>query len=112
MDRYASLGLPLLVSLTVPSGGEPIPEAARKNEVVHYAGAALAREAAALGGTRAAARFWPSSPCKASSGINSSTASRTPLPTADLFDERDQPKPILDFLASCAAITWRNADDE
>jgi hypothetical protein len=98
MDRYSSLGLPLLVSLTAPSSTAPDTRARRKNQVVPMADGAL---------TPAAQRAWadrvlPMLLAKQSvQGLlwNQLLDSQPhALPHGGLFDEKDQPKPILELL--------------
>jgi hypothetical protein len=98
MDRYSSLGLPLLVSLTAPSASTPDARARRKCQVVPMADGAL---------TPAAQRTWadqvlPMLLAKQSvQGLlwNQLLDSQPhALPHGGLFDEKDHPKPILDLL--------------
>ncbi|MEX0978223.1 MAG: hypothetical protein WDZ48_05200, partial [Pirellulales bacterium] len=101
IDRWSSLGLPLLVSLVVPSANAPDPRAGRRDRVVSYA----------AGGQLSGAtqRAW----AEAYLGVllakqpvqgiiwNQLLDSRPhPLAHGGLFDQKDQPKPIVQLLES------------
>jgi hypothetical protein len=98
MDRYSSLGLPLLVSLTAPSISSPDARAQRKSQVVSFAAGPL---------TPAAERSWadkilPMLLSKQSvQGLlwNQLLDSQPhALPHGGLYDEKDHAKPILELL--------------
>jgi hypothetical protein len=99
MDRYSTLGLPLLVSLTVPSASTPDPRARRKSQVIQYSpGESL---------TPATQRAWgeqilPMLLAKqAVQGIlwNQLLDSQPhALRHGGLYDDHDQAKPIVELL--------------
>jgi hypothetical protein len=98
MDRYASLGLPLLLSLTVPSGNVRDPHASRKSEAIQYDAEPLSPESQ---------RRW-------AEAILPSLIARQPvqgilwnqllddqphaLAHGGLIDQQNQPKPLLEYL--------------
>ncbi len=100
IDRYGSLGLPLLVTLTVPGGNEKDAAAALKDQPAAFA--------ANGNGSGEAQRAWAQSYVpmlltkQPVQGIlwNQLTDSQPHLyPHAGLFDAKDRPKPIVEELA-------------
>ncbi len=98
MERYSTLGLPLLVSLVVPSGSASDPRARRNVQVVRYS--------ADPSVSPASQRAWGEQYLsvllakQAVQGIiwNQLLDSQPHgLPHGGLFDERNQPKPIVEL---------------
>jgi hypothetical protein len=99
MERFASLGLPLLLSVTVPSGTERDPKALRKSEVIHFDAGPLSPASQLHWAERVLPTLLARQPVQ---GIlwNQLRDSQTHLLAhGGLVDERDKPKPLLDYLA-------------
>ncbi len=99
MERYASLGLPLLLSLTVPSGSERDPRAARKNEVIHYDADPLSPASQLHWAEQVLPTLLSRQPVQGILWNQLRDSQPHILAHGGLVDERDQPKPLLHYLA-------------
>jgi hypothetical protein len=101
IDRWSSLGLPLLVTLVVPSANSPDPLAGRRDRVIDYA----------AGGqpTGATQRAWGEAylgvllakqPVQGIIWNQLLDSQSHPFAHGGVFDEKDQPKPIVELLES------------
>jgi hypothetical protein len=101
MDRYSTLGLPLLVTLTVPSGQQADPQAQRAAAVVRYdAGDGLSAEAQRAWAEKYLPVLLAKQPVQ---GIiwNQLLDSRPhELAHGGLFESETRPKPIVELLAA------------
>jgi hypothetical protein len=100
LDRFGTLGLPLLVTLSVPSGTAADPQAGRAERVIPFTGSQI---------TPAAQRAWAEQYLPALlarqpvQGIiwNQLLDSRPhAFPHGGLFDAQDHPKPVMEYLQS------------
>ncbi len=100
MDRFSTLGLPLLVSLVVPSAGEPDPKARRQSRVVPYAPSGPLTPAAQLAW---AEQFLPvllaKQPVQGIIWNQLLDSQPHALPHGGLFEDDSTPKPLLELLA-------------
>jgi hypothetical protein len=99
MDRWSTLGLPLLVILNVPSDGGSDPQAATAARAVPYSGADQLSTATQLAWAES---FLPMLLAKqpVQGIIFNQLLDSQPheFPHGGLFDSRDRPKPIVDLL--------------
>ena len=91
LDTWSLLGLPLWLSVSAPSGDGDDPLAQRKAAA---AGGAVGPRRPSRPGSPGSCRWrWPSRRCRAWSGTNSATASRTTFPTAACSTPAARPSP-------------------
>ena len=99
MDRYSSLGLPLLVSLTVPSGSTPDAKARTKSQVIQYApGDHLSPATQRSWGEQILPMLLAKQPVQGILWNQLLDSQPHPLPHGGLYDEQDQPKPMVELL--------------
>jgi len=99
MDRYSTLGLPLLVSLVVPSGSASDPRARRQSQVVRYGEGEAATPATQLAWGEQYLPVLLAKPAVQGILWNQLLDSQPHLlPHGGLFDERNQGKPMVDVL--------------
>ncbi len=98
MDRYASLGLPLLLSLTAPSADTVDAKATRRCEVTRYASQAVSPESQRQWAEQILPTLLARQPVQ---GIlwNQLFDSRPhAFPHGGVIDDHDRPKPLLNYL--------------
>ncbi len=99
MDRYSSLGLPLLVSLTVPSGSTSDPHALRKSQVIQYApGDSLSPATQRDWGGQILPMLLAKQPVQGILWNQLLDSQPHELPHGGLYDQRDHAKPIVEQL--------------
>jgi hypothetical protein len=98
MDRYSSLGLPLLVSLTAPSASGPDTRARRKSQVVPMAEGPLTPAAQRAWADRVLPMLMAKQPVQGLLWNQLLDSQPHALPHGGLFDEKDQPKPIVELM--------------
>src|SRR5690606_10635781 len=98
MERYASLGLPLLLSITVPSGNVRDPRAARKSEVIQYDAEPLSPASQRRWAEQVLPTLLSRQPVQGILWNQLLDSQPHLLAHGGLFDERDQPKPLLAYL--------------
>jgi hypothetical protein len=101
IDRFSMLGLPLLVSLTVPSGSGPDPLARRPDRPVCYAaGGELSPETQRAWGEQYLGGLLAKQPVQAIIWSQLCDSRPHAFSHGGLFDAADRPKPIVELLAS------------
>lgn len=99
MDRYSTLGLPLLVSLTVPSGSTPDPKAHRKSQVIQYApGESLSPATQLAWGEQILPMLLAKQAVQGILWNQLLDSQPHALPHGGLYGEQDQAKPIVELL--------------
>jgi Glycosyl hydrolase family 10 len=101
IDRFSSLGMPLLVSLTVPSDQSPDPRARRRDRVVGYAtGGQLSSAAQREWGEAYLRVLLAKQPVQGIIWNQLLDSQPHPLAHGGVYDEKDQPKPIVELMKS------------
>lgn len=98
MERFASLGLPLLLSITVPSGSVRDPRAARKSEVIQYDAEPLSPASQRRWAEQVLPTLLSRQPVQGILWNQLLDSQPHLLAHGGLIDERDQPKPLLAYL--------------
>ncbi len=101
IDRWSTLGLPLLVTLVVPSASSPDPQARRGDQVVSYAGGGtLSGATQHAWGEKYLSVLLAKQPVQGIIWNQLLDSQSHALAHGGLFDAKDQPKPIVELLES------------